>query len=140
MATAVQQKSGFEKWKDDIAKAVGDARWDSHDCEIRVAVGEFNRHLNGVAGYSPLDWQIIKAMVWTESGAAHAEWHTKPMQIGVPGDPGLASFLSGKEGGDLILPAGWKGKLTVASVRTATNTEPLRQDPFQELAKTLLVR
>ena len=29
------------------------------------------------------------------------------MQIGVPGDPGLASLLSTKEGGELILPPAW---------------------------------
>jgi hypothetical protein len=40
------------------------------------------------------------------------------MQIGVAGDPGLTSFLSGKEGGDLILPTAWKGRLTMGSVRS----------------------
>jgi hypothetical protein len=74
--------------------------------------------LSSVAGYRLLDWQLIKAMLWTETGAAHAEWNSRPMQIGVPGDPGLTSFLSGQEGGDLILPPNWKGKLTTGSVRT----------------------
>lgn len=40
------------------------------------------------------------------------------MQIGVAGDPGLTSFLSDKEGGDLILVPAWKGRLTVGSART----------------------
>ena len=40
------------------------------------------------------------------------------MRIGVHGDPGLTSFFSGKEGGDLILPPAWKGQLTMGSVRT----------------------
>ncbi|WP_454764001.1 LysM peptidoglycan-binding domain-containing protein [Cupriavidus campinensis] len=39
------------------------------------------------------------------------------MQIGVRGDPGLASFLSGKEGGDLIVTPAWKGRLTMQSAR-----------------------
>lgn len=64
----------------------------------------------------PLDRQLIKAMVWTETGAVQAEWGIKPMQIGVAGDPGLTSFLSGNEGGDLILPPAWKGRLTAGSV------------------------
>lgn len=66
----------------------------------------------------PLDWQLIKAMLWVETGADNPEWKTKPMQIGVPGDPGLASFLSGKEGDDAILPSSLRGRLTLASART----------------------
>ncbi|GBQ64437.1 LysM peptidoglycan-binding domain-containing protein [Komagataeibacter swingsii] len=40
------------------------------------------------------------------------------MQIGNPGDPGLTSLLSGKEGGDHIVPPAWKGRLTVGSARS----------------------
>lgn len=112
-----QAKTGFEKWQDGLNTAVANDKWDAYDCEIQMAVNEFNRHLSGTAGYRPLDWQLIKAMLWTETGAESAEWKIKPMQIGVPGDPGLTSFLSGKEGGDLILPPNWEGRLTVGSVR-----------------------
>ena len=56
-------------------------------------------------------------MLWVESGAANSEWNSKPMRIGVPGDPGLASLLSGNEGGDLILPPAWKKRLTMGSAR-----------------------
>ncbi|OED17960.1 LysM domain-containing protein [Burkholderia sp. A2] len=118
MAGQAPSKTGFEKWQDGIDKAVGDTRWDSWDCEIRMAVDEYNRHLSGIAGYRPLDWQLIKAMLWVESGAADSEWNSKPMRIGVSGDPGLASLLSGNEGGDLILPPAWNGQLTMGSVRS----------------------
>ncbi len=118
MAVQAPPKTGFEKWQDGINKAVGDAKWNSWDCEIQMAVNEYNRHLSGTAGYMPLDWQIIKAMVWVETGANDSEWNSKPMQIGVAGDPGMTSLLSGKEGGDLILPKGWKGRLTTGSVRS----------------------
>jgi LysM domain len=111
-------KTGFEKWKDTIDAAAGDPRWDGHDCEIRAVVNEFNLHLRGQAGFVALDWQLMKAMAWVESGALHAEWSRKPMQIGVVGDPGLASFLGGKEGGDLILPPAWRKRLTTATART----------------------
>ncbi|MEK6353114.1 MAG: LysM peptidoglycan-binding domain-containing protein [Burkholderia cenocepacia] len=117
MAVQTPPKTGFEKWQDGIDKAAGDTRWDSWDCEIRMAVDEYNRHLSGIAGYRPLDWQLIKAMLWVESGAANSEWNSKPMRIGVFGDPGLTSLLSGNEGGDLILPPAWKGQLTTGSVR-----------------------
>jgi hypothetical protein len=111
-------KSGLEKWQDGLSSAISDPAWDAYDCEIQLAVGDFNRHLNGVATYQLLDWQLIKAMLWVESGAAHPEWKLKPMQIGVAGDPGLSAFLSSDEGGELILPSAWKGQLTMGSVRT----------------------
>ncbi|RDU95189.1 LysM domain-containing protein [Trinickia dinghuensis] len=56
-------------------------------------------------------------MLWVETGADDPEWERKPIQIGVPGDPGLMSLLSGREGGDRILPPSWKGLLTPGSVR-----------------------
>ncbi len=65
-----------------------------------------------------LDWQIIKAMVWVETGADSSDWHTKPMQIGVPGDLGLTSFLSAEEGGGLILTPAWRERLNPSTVRT----------------------
>jgi hypothetical protein len=118
MAVQAPPKSGFEKWQVDIDQAVGDARWNSWDCEVQMAVSEYNRHLSGVAGYFPLDWQVIKAMLWVETGAKNSEWNSKPMQIGAAGDPGLTSFLSSREGGDLILPPALKGRLTAGSIRT----------------------
>jgi hypothetical protein len=117
MAVQVLPKTGFELWQDGINKAIGDAKWNAWDCEIQMAVNEYNHHLSGTAGYFPLDWQLIKAMVWVETGANNSEWNTKPMQIGVAGDPGMTSLLSGKEGGDLILPPALKGRLSTGSVR-----------------------
>jgi hypothetical protein len=117
MAVQTPLKTGYEKWQDGVNNAVGDAKWDIWDCDIQMAVNEYNRHLVGTAGYMPLDWQIIKAMLWVESGAANSEWNRKPMRIGVPGDAGLTSFLSGNEGGDLILPPAWKRQLTIGSIR-----------------------
>lgn len=94
------------KWKETIMSSTSDARWDDYDCEIARVVNEFNRHLSGVASYAKLDWKLIKAMVWTESGGPdNRAWKTRPMQIGNPGDPGLRSLFSGKEGGELILGA-----------------------------------
>ncbi|WP_429454606.1 LysM peptidoglycan-binding domain-containing protein [Paraburkholderia sp. 40] len=118
MAMQAPTRTGFERWQDGVSKAVSDAKWNSWDCEIQMAVHEYNRQLRGTSGYVPLDWQLIKAMLWVETGAHDPQWNAKPMQIGVAGDPGLASLLSGKEGGDLILLPGWKGQLTIASVRT----------------------
>jgi len=111
-------RNGFDKWQDGINNAVGNARWNSWDCEIQGAVNEYNRHLAGTPGYLPLDWRIIKAMIWVETGANNTEWKTRPMQIGVPGDPGLASLFSGVEGGQLIMPSSMKIRLTKESARS----------------------
>ncbi|MES2741149.1 MAG: LysM domain-containing protein [Pseudomonadota bacterium] len=118
MAAQAPPKTGLEKWKHGLSAAVGNSHWNSWDCEIQGAVNEYNRHLSGVADYMPLDWLIIKTMMWVETGAGNEQWNSKPMQIGVAGDPGLTSLLSGKEGGDLILPPNLKAVLTIASVRT----------------------
>jgi hypothetical protein len=117
MTVLALPKNGYEKWQDGLRKAVGDSKWDAWDCEIQMAVNEYNRHLSGIAGYRSLDWMFIKAMLWTESGAGSSEWNVKPMRIGVQGDPGLTSLLSGNEGGNLILPQAWRGRLSISSVR-----------------------
>ncbi|MGE9552014.1 LysM peptidoglycan-binding domain-containing protein [Erwinia amylovora] len=111
------KKSSFQKWQGGIDAATKDARWSMWDCTIQTTVNDYNHHLFGTSGFTPLDWKIIKAMLWVESGALHREWKVKPMQIGVAGDPGLESFLSGHEGGELIIPALWKGRLTSSKAR-----------------------
>jgi hypothetical protein len=118
MATQATERSSFDKWRDGLEKASGNPQWNAYDCEIKTSVGEFNRHLQGTAGYRQLDWRLIKAMSWVETGAGHPEWRTNPMQIGVPGDPGLGALLSAKEGGQLILPPGWQEKITLATARS----------------------
>jgi hypothetical protein len=117
MVTPARPKTGFEKWQDGINKAVGNPKWDTYDCEIRSAANEFNAQLSGQANYRPLDWQLIKAMLWVETGADKDLWKSNPMQIGMYNDPGLKALLSGKEGGELILPKTWLPKLTASSAR-----------------------
>ncbi|MFC5475380.1 LysM peptidoglycan-binding domain-containing protein [Paraherbaspirillum soli] len=121
MTTMNRSKPKFEDWQNYVNQGVNNAKWNVYDCEIQRAVDEFNRHLRDVAGYRPLDWQLIKAMTWVETGAKDEEWQTNPMQIGNDGDPGLRSLLIGNEGGNLILPPAWRGKLTYG---TATNFVP----------------
>jgi len=116
MTTATKPKSGYERWQDTINNAVGDAKWNAYDCEIQTAVNEINRHLSGTPGYSPLDWRLIKAMTWVESGAENKKWKSRPIQIGNTGDPGFDALLSNKEGGDLILPPTWKSHLNHSNV------------------------
>jgi hypothetical protein len=117
---AAKVRSSYELWQDTIDASLKDPRWHLYDCDLQRIAAEFNRHLSGKGGYFPLDWRMIKAMVWTESGGPNnPAWRNNPMQIGNSGDPGLAALLSGKEGGDLIMPAEIKRTLTTTSVRSS---------------------
>ena len=111
-------KTGFEKWQDTVNSAANSPDWDVYDCEIQKATIEFNHHLADTPGYMPLDWQLVKAMAWVETGAASPSWKSNLLQIGNPGDPGLAALLSDKEGGELILPSNLRPTLTFASATT----------------------
>lgn len=113
-------KTRYELWQDTIDGALSDSRWHAYDCDIQRIVGQFNRHLSTTTGYVPLDWRLIKAMIWTESGGPMTRaWRDNPIQIGNPGDPGLNALFSKKEGGELIIPPELQDRLTAASTRTS---------------------
>ena len=118
MATQAEDNVVSSKWMDGISKAVKNPKWNKHDCEIQSAVNDYNRHLSDTTGYKHLDWRLIKAILWVESGAEDAAWRTNPMQIGVTGDPGLDAFLHGNEGGEIILPSAWHGRIHKSSAIT----------------------
>lgn len=111
-------KSPYDKWKDTIDAAASDPAWNAYDAAIKRTVDKYNAHLKSAKGFTALDWELVKAMLWTESGGpTQRAWATQPMQIGNPIDPGLASLLGGKEGGDLIMPADIASGLTLQNVR-----------------------
>lgn len=116
-------KTAFDKWKETIDTADNNPAWHSYDATIKSTVDKYNAHLKSAPGFTALDWKLIKAMVWTESGGpTGTAWTTRPMQIGNKGDPGLDALLGGKEGGDLIMPS------DIASGLTAKNagSEPAK--------------
>lgn len=98
---------------DHIAKDA--APWDEYDTQIQLVTGVYNRHLAGVSSFPTLDWQVVKAICWVESGAVNPAWKTAPMQIGVNGDPGLRELLTSPTG-KLILPPEYAKVLTVSNV------------------------
>lgn len=122
MATSVQ-KTPYQKWQETVDQGKADKRWAEHDKLIEATVNDFNQRLAKLgAGYKPLDKRLVKAMVWVESGGPdNAAWKTRPMQIGNPGDPGLAALLGGKEGGDLVLAAEHKRQLAAGANTAAGN-------------------
>lgn len=109
----------YEQWQQGIVNGAGKPEWNTHDCDIRVAVNEYNRHLAATPGYSALDWLQIKAMLWTETGAGSPEWKIKPLQIGVPGDAGMMALLGDREGGDLIMPPAYRSGTNSGMIRTS---------------------
>lgn len=110
-----------------------------YDADIRHIVGTFNRYLSKKypeSHYQDLDWRVIKAMIWVESGHKPSAWRFRPMQIGNIGDPGLQAVLhlkktrlkNGKvhiqsEGAELIIPPEYTANLTWK------NKEKIRHDP-----------
>lgn len=71
------QLSGYERWQRTIDTSLKDSRWHEYDCDIQRIVSLFNRHLAG-GSYKPLDWRLIKAMLWTESGGPNRPaWKSK---------------------------------------------------------------
>ncbi|NHZ66745.1 LysM peptidoglycan-binding domain-containing protein [Massilia genomosp. 1] len=108
----------YEQWQQGVVNGAGKPEWNIHDCDIRVAVNEYNRHLAATPGYSALDWLYVKGMLWTETGAGSSEWKIKPLQIGVPGDKGMMALLGNHEGGDLIMPPAYRSGTSSGMVRT----------------------
>ncbi len=50
MAVQAPPKTGLEKWQDGLNAAAGNEKWDAWDCEIQLAVNEYNRHLSRTQG------------------------------------------------------------------------------------------
>ena len=106
-----------KKWQAYINSAAEDPSWNKWDCAIQTIVNDYNKHLKDTKNFRPLDWQLIKALVWVESGAGSKEWNSRPMQIGVANDPGLGALLKGSEGGELIVPTHYQSTLTTSSAK-----------------------
>ena len=121
-----------EQWKDGIRKASESVKataqkcaknksecnvnpWNKWDEEIKITVNTFNSYLANTPNYKNLDWQLIKAMLWTESGAKHKAWDSRPMQFGNIGDQGKGDLLSPdpikKQEYELIVPKKYRTKL-----------------------------
>jgi hypothetical protein len=99
-------KSKYELWKETVEDGVSNASWDVYDTTIKLEVAEYNTRLSGTPGYKKVDWQLIKALLWTESGGPkNKTWKTRVMQIGNSGDPGYDTIKNGKEGAAVVASA-----------------------------------
>ena len=92
------------KWRQTVDDGLTNKAWDEFDTIIKAEIDDYNLRLAKTPGFFMLDMKIFKAMIWTESGGpANPAWKTRPMQIGNPGDPGLAVLKDGKEAAPLIM-------------------------------------
>ncbi len=77
--------------------------WHQHDTAIMNTVSDYNTWLRGKAGFSGLDWVMVKAQAWVETGANLPDWNNNVLQIGINGDPGLHDLLT-KPNAQLVIP------------------------------------
>ena len=101
-----------ERWKRDRNEARTDNHWNDYDEIIKTSVNVYNRHLKNTPGFKELDWLLVKAMVWTETGAKIDDWKGMAMRIGVPTDQGLPDLLNNREHINLIIPSEYRSLLS----------------------------
>lgn len=78
-----------------------DERWNRYDDIIKEKIATFNKKFSN----SGVDWQLVKAMLWQESGGPDKgiEWTIWPMQIGRrQADKAINDVISGKNHTKLI--------------------------------------
>ena len=107
----------YAAWATGVDKALRErpAPWNIYDFTIKGALAAYTAHLKVTPGFIPVDWQMIKAILWTETNALSPFWLIAPMQCGVNGDPGLGDLLR-KPAGALTLPPEYAGKFNENNV------------------------
>lgn len=69
-----------------LAKSrLADSRWNLYDEVIKKDVTYYNNLFKDRPGFQPLDWELVKAILWTENQGPDVKggtWYTRPMQIG----------------------------------------------------------
>lgn len=104
-----------QKWKDTIGKAINDARWDEYDAIITGEVSSYENRFPALCG--KVDWRLIKAMLWTESGGPdNPAWKGRALQIGNSGDPAYDVLKSGEENTSIIMTEILKKKIKTQSI------------------------
>jgi hypothetical protein len=83
------------------------SRWNEYDETIKSEVDFYNNKFKGDPNFKPLDWCVVKAMLWTEVKAGptgdEPQWNKYPLQIGrFPKDDGASVVRNGQENSDLV--------------------------------------
>jgi hypothetical protein len=88
-----------QEFKDTMNRGLKEKGWDQYDSIIEREVDAYNKRFS-----TKVDWTLIKAMVWIESGGLHNHaWKTRAMQIGNPGDKAYGVLKHGRENCPLIV-------------------------------------
>jgi hypothetical protein len=91
-------------WKNLVDDGVTNKTWDEYDDLIKAEIADCNRRFASTPGYKDVDWLLVKAMVWVESGGpSNAAWKRRVMQIGNPGDKGYGVLSRRSEGSRLVM-------------------------------------
>lgn len=106
-----------QKWKDTVKQGINDSKWDGYDKIIKTEVDTYASKFKALE--AKVDWLLIKAMLWSESGGpTNSAWNTRPLQIGNTGDPAYAVLKKGAEGSDLIMSDELKKSIAAGSINT----------------------
>ncbi len=104
-----------QRWKDTVKLGIKDTKWDQYDSTIKSEVAAYSKKFPALA--SKVDWLLLKALLWTESGGpSNASWATRPMQIGNPNDAGYGVLRNGGEASSLIMNAALKQSIASGSI------------------------
>lgn len=99
-----KKKTSYQKFQDSMLAGMKDGDPDKWDHALRVALAEFDKHLGTKPGYKTPDARLLKAQMLTETGGPDdPSWETNPMQIGNPGDPGLAEVIDPQRLGEVLV-------------------------------------
>lgn len=103
------------KWKETIKQGLNDPKWDKYDSVIKTEVDAYALKFKPLA--SKVNWLLIKAMLWSESGGpSNKAWDTRPLQIGNTGDPAYAILKNAEEGSELIMSETLKSSIASGSI------------------------
>ncbi|HEY0785123.1 MAG TPA: LysM peptidoglycan-binding domain-containing protein [Acidobacteriaceae bacterium] len=92
------------RWTATVDDGLKNAEWDKYDETIKREVAGYNQRLGSTTGYTQVDWKLLKAVLWVESGGPTSrEWNKKVMQIGNPGDAAYGVLKRGAEGSQMVM-------------------------------------
>lgn len=113
-------------WIDTVRDGLTNPAWDEYDELIYAEVGPkvcsggmfYNARLvREDSGFPGVDWKLVKAIVWVESGGpSNPAWKTRPMQIGNAGDPGYGVVKTGADHSDVIMTQALASELRTGNI------------------------
>lgn len=97
--------------------------WNAYNQDIQSTVSAYNSYLQNTPGFSQLDWHLVKAMVWAETGpyALEHQWEKAPMQSANPGDLGWPDLMRQRDKMQDIVPPSLRSAVASARLTPQNN-------------------